>query len=632
MNNYLRKSILILFSICPFILLGQGELAIEAIPDSLQKSAHSVIRWDNTTVTIEEGKVEYFFDRAVSVLEPKHENMLGFYGNYTDGEKEIDDLEINIYDGEGDLIKKVGKKDYKDFLDYDASLVTDSRVKYYSYNPSSYPVTIHVKYKYIDKSPVTIIPWYVYSSFNQSVESTFLEIIEKDDLQLKVNEINSNNYFSKDSEKLRYEANQLKPIFKEKYMPSSISIFPHLEFSLGKVQYFGHPGFINGWSDFGRWLYSEMFIPKIDVDQEDLILATNSYVTDKMNKVKTAKELYRYLQDHTRYILITLEDGGWSPIAVSKVHENKYGDCKALSLYYKLLCEAYDIEAKLALVYADSEKRSANESFYSPSQFNHVIVNLEIEDEDYWVECTSKTNPFNYLGQFTDDRKVLLFDEDISEIRSTPTYPKSKNWQYNFTVKEDQSMKGKLALTTHGNGLSSKLYQIPNMSEKELEEYYADVIFDEFDQLVVNKYSNKEEIDSLKYYEEFDFTLANSLNQFGEYYQFKLGRGELSVPKLPKDKNRKWPILFSRTADEVVVSSFKLPSGWTIIPEEDILLTSKFGTYIYKTTIELDQFEVRRELSRNEGWFSQEDYSEMKTFFDKIRKIEQRKILINTKT
>ena len=97
-----------------------------------------------------------------------------------------------------------------------------------------------------------------------------------------------------------------------------------------------------------------------------------------VDKLEIARLLYQYVQKNTRYVLININDGGWSPLATSVVHQNKYGDCKALTHYYNSLCQAYDIKASLVLVNAGDTKIDAKDDFYSTVQFNHAISKIEI--------------------------------------------------------------------------------------------------------------------------------------------------------------------------------------------------------------------------------------------------------------
>ena len=55
------------------------------------------------------------------------------------------------------------------------------------------------------------------------------------------------------------------------------------------------------------------------------------------------------------YISIGLDEGGLVPLSAGKVHEVKYGDCKALSFYMKSLLDLFGIQANYVVVRAGKE-------------------------------------------------------------------------------------------------------------------------------------------------------------------------------------------------------------------------------------------------------------------------------------
>ena len=121
------------------------------------------------------------------------------------------------------------------------------------------------------------------------------------------------------------------------------------------------------------------------------------------------------MQDNTRYISVQYGIGGWEPENAMAVDQLGYGDCKALTNYTMALLKTQGIDSYYTVLYG-GVKRDMNPEF-TMMQGNHAILNVPTEDStDIWLECTSQTNPFNYLGDFTDDRYALRIGENGGEI------------------------------------------------------------------------------------------------------------------------------------------------------------------------------------------------------------------------
>ena len=115
-------------------------------------------------------------------------------------------------------------------------------------------------------------------------------------------------------------------------------------------------------------------------------------------------------------------------------------------------------------------------------------------------------------------------------------------------------------------------------------------------------------------------------------FKIRLNRKELNVPKLKKDNHRVWPIQF--LWKEEYVATTKLKHDITMVPivEEDIVLDSEFGSYSFQTTKEQGQVTFERKLEIKKGSYPPEQYDSIKAFFDKIKKIERRSILLSSKS
>lgn len=627
--------LLLTFSFTVTILLShlsaQYDFDVDKIPDSLTFKANSVIRHSHVNIEMFEEEMVYSYDYAITALNKKHENELLFMANYGKNESKIKDVKIKIYDADGQLVKKIKSKEIKEYGIQDIEFADDTRSMIYEYSSPVFPVTMHVTYRHEVESPYYLRSWYPISEFKQAVEVSSIKITDHVGGSYDFQAYDLPEPILQDSTIVHYEVKSQKALSKERYMPSKWQCLPRLKLSLKRLKYYDHVGTINDWNEYGIWTYNEMYLSKQDVDLSVLKAETSHLISSTDGDLQKAQKLYKYIQKNTRYIFISLEDGGWSPLAVSTVHNKKYGDCKALSFYYNSLCKAHGIEATLALVYAGAQKFSANKDFYSSSQFNHVISKLDIEDQTYWVDCTSKVDPFNYLGSFTDDRNVLLMNEKSGIIAKTPEYQNVHKTNTSMTFSADGKLEATIEMNTIGIGISRKLRQVPTLQNQELATYKKALLSKYSDPNIID-YSFTFDTTNLNFKETFQIVSDNAGEKLGEHYKIKLNRNEIEPPKLKRDKNRVWPVEFLRNKESEATTILKHDLSLVPMIEDDVSIDSEFGKYTYMTKASAGEVMIQRSLFINKATYDPEKYNEIKSFFDKVRKIENRSIILSSKS
>ena len=624
-------NITIAFTFFQYPVYAQNNFDVKLIPDSIKSRANSVIRHSHVTLDIYDNKLIYTYDYAITALNKKHENKLLFAAHYKEDESKVEDVKISIYDTDGQLINKIKNKEIKDYGLQDIEFADDMRSMIYLHSSPVFPVTIHVTYTHEYESKFSIPNWYPIPDFKQALEFASIRIEDHNSDSFNYQAHQLPDPIDQSETLLHYELKQQKPYFKEEYMPDKNMCFPRLELALKRFKYFGHEGKINDWDEFGAWVYEEMFVPKQNVESAQLKKETAHFIGDQDSDLEIAQKLYNYIQETTRYVLISLEDGGWSPLSVATVHNRKYGDCKALSLYFNTLCKAYNLEASLALVHAGEEKRGAKEDFFSSSQFNHVISKLDIEGQVYWVDCTSKVNPFNFLGDFTDDRNVLLIKQGEGIITKTPAYKYSKKTETSITFSEDGKLDATIKIETEGIGIGPKLYSLSELSDQEMTTYQKELL-EKYAAPKINNYTYEFDTTQLKFTENFNIACLKAGEKLGTHFKIEINRNELDLPVFKRDKNRVWSIEILRNKEFEAITRYKHDLTLLPIVEDDVTIDSPFGKYTFSTSASSGEILITRRLKINKGSYSKDKYNEIKSFFDKIKKIEKRSIILSSKS
>ncbi len=423
MKKYLSALSFILIQQFAFGLL-KDEFAVNLIPDSLLPGANSVVRFAETKMrVVNAGTLEYSVHRVVSVFNETGADELSMTIYYNPFRK-VTRFKAFLYDKDGRLMNKRSESDLQDYAAHDGfSLFNDARVKHLQTSGGVYPVTIDYAYVIEYNGLLDYPEWRIQNS-GQAVEYSFLQIDVPEEIPIKYKSFNIdlspsiithtgvNGYTS-----YLWRVTNLKPhsvpinSYNRNYFLPHVDVIPEI------FEIAGYRGSFRTWRDFGISM-NEMWKDKRHIP-DNIRNEVAHLVEGISNKKEKAKIIYNYLQNSFRYVSIQVGIGGYIPFNVATVHSAKYGDCKALSNYMHALLSTAGIKSYPALVNAGREEHSVDTSFPG-NYFNHVILFVELDDENIWLECTSNSIPFGELGGFTENRYALVFGDEGGKMTATP--------------------------------------------------------------------------------------------------------------------------------------------------------------------------------------------------------------------
>ncbi|WP_422105913.1 DUF3857 domain-containing protein [Winogradskyella sp.] len=619
----------------PFLSLSQTEdlYKSESIPTELKNKVNAVVRLNQLDVTIDaQDDLSMVHKRIVTVLNEKGNAVVGAISGY-DKYNKIRRIEAKIFNAEGKEIKKFKKKDFIDRSAVDGgTLYSDSRVMFMGYMPVDYPYTVEFSCEIESSNTAAIPTWRPINNYYVGVEKDRYTLTDNANLGLRFKEKNLRDYnITKNNSptSLQLTLEMASPIVPEQLSPSYHKLFPQVLVAVENFSFYGVEGQAKNWLEFGNWMNNALLEGRNQVTEatkSEILKLTENY----QDPLAKAKAVFEYVQENTRYISVQVGIGGVQPISALEVDELKYGDCKGLTNYTQALLEIAGVESYYSIVEAGNEIVDLEDDFASLEQGNHIILAIPTEQDMVWLDCTSQLHPFDFIGDFTDSRNVLVIKPDASEIIKTKVYPDSLNYQYTHAqIKLDPTgnLQSTINRKTKGLQYDNRFY-LERQSNDDIIEYYKEY-WDYVNNLEVLKYDfNNNKIDVV-FNETIEVFAGNYGTLTGDRLLFKpnIFNQNTYVPK--RYRNRKMPIEIARGYLDEDSFEIELPEGYEVeaLPN-DVLVETKFGKYQLKLKNNGDSISCTRKLFIKKGEYPSTDYKSYRDFRKQVSKGDNSKIVL----
>lgn len=449
-------------------LNAQINYSLSGIPDSLLTNVSVIKRYQKVHFEVNDiERTTQKIHKVVSVLSEPGRRELYFQEGISKN-RSIEDVEINLFDANGQLQGKYRKKDLQMFA-AGGDLINDYHVLYFAVPATRYPVTIEYKYEIKTKGSL-IYPSFDIITAGESVQhSEFTAAIAKPlQLRYKLRNTNLKPEIKEDDKYKIYSwtAKNLSAFRYEEGSLSGSSKYPMVQLAPTQFKYDEYKGDMSSWSSFGTY-FNNLFKDHDKLSAEKIAFFKDLTKDAKTDKEKTAL-IYKYMQDNFRYVSIQLGIGGFVPFSASFTDEKKYGDCKALTNYMLAALKSIGIKSYAADINAGTNGAVVDVDF--PVYFaNHVILCVPFNKDTVWLECTSKTADFGVLGSFTENRNAVLLTEKGGILVSTPKSKAEDNvYACNTEINLQADANGKInqQIYTSGEYLQIMQYLLNEKNEK----------------------------------------------------------------------------------------------------------------------------------------------------------------------
>ncbi|MFO7852161.1 MAG: DUF3857 domain-containing protein [Bacteroidota bacterium] len=543
----------------------------------------------------------------------------------------VSQLKAYISNEEGKIIKKLSQSDItekstaKNFSFYE-----DNYVKEFTLKHNIYPYYVNYSYTRKESDFLYIDYWIPVINSSIPTRNALLTLtvpanynISHSENLVPVPEV----FNSKNNVTYRWKAKYEEIIEKEIKSPSPNKLLPSVKIVPLNFIY-GIPGSFDSWQSFGNWQYK--ISEGLDILPEFEKINIRKIIEGLEDKVEKIRKLYHYLQDETRYINVTLETGGLKPYPASYVAKNKYGDCKALTNYFKSVLLFAGIESYYTKIYAGNPIIEIDTSFPS-QQSNHIILYIPLDNDTLWLDCTSD-NAFAYLGTFTQNRMAFVIDKDNgSHFINTPALTEGE-------VMEKRSIKctgSRSGTRAHfNNTYRGEMYEIlaglkrkltGDEQNRALKEYFIQEGFEMQDFTLSSPDRDSARI-SLKYN-------AESKNIY-KYYgnDLLLENIPFEIPPFEEPKERDLPVQIDFLIYRVDTLVYEIPVLYKVSGElNEISIENNYGKYSISYNLSDNAICVIKTMLINSGYYPTTMYNDFYDFINMIKESEYKTHIVLTK-
>jgi hypothetical protein len=624
-----------LFSFFSFAGFAQAKYPVSAIAPAMLKGAHVVKRLEEISFTLTKLDDAVYNRKVVlTILDEEgqeHADLAVWYDKF----RKVSNIEGALYDGSGNLLKKVKGKDISDLSATSSiSLYDDNRVKVHDFRYKVFPYTVEYEMEVEYNHSFYFPDWEPQGYEDLAVEQSSFTFTTPDTYTLRYKAFNYKNEpvatTANGKKTQKWEVKNLVALERPFASPAWHELTPTVLFAPTDFQMEGYKGNAASWADFGKFMLTlnqgRDVLPEA-VKQK--VQSLTAGITDP--KEKTVK-LYEYMQQNTRYISVQLGIGGFQPFDAAYVAQKGYGDCKALSNYMYSLLKVAGVKSYPALIHAGRSFDAKNLVEDLPStQFNHMVLFVPLEKDTLWLECTSQDESAGYAGTFTGNRKALAITEEGGKLVNTPRYTTATNLQVR-SVKGVVDEEGNLSLV------------IATRYAAQQQDHYSSLI-NALSKEKVKKYLN-ERLD-LSTYDVADFAYHAKKDRLPEVdeelkinvagYATVSGRRLFVVPNVMNRSGSRFTVSEERTCDYVFDMPYtdvdsveiSIPQGYQLeaMPPQ-MNLQTKYGSY--KTAIKLEGNKIfyYRKIERPTGRYPAKEGAEIAKFYEDIYKCDRSRMVL----
>ena len=609
-----KLSLLLISLFCAHVVMAQKAIVEEySIDIDCDAPDHAVQHFKEvTTILNEHGAGQALFVCSCS----KHDKLTNFKGQVTDSS--------------GRVIKKLKESELKK-TEYSSYLAIDDYKMFLDYTPPVYPVTITYEWTIESRDNLIEFPSFCpQSDFDISVKKATYKLSAPKSMGIRHSLQNIYNKVKIDeignSHILSLEVNDLPMLKQEPYTRPLRERLPMAWFAPTDFYYYGTKGSLRNWTDYGKWEYSLIQGRDLlsEAERQELHQLTDGLKTDR----EKVEAIYKRLEKTTRYVAILLGIGGQQPAPAAEVSKSGFGDCKGLSNYMRAMLKEVGIPSNYTTI--STTNRRFQKDFASVGQMNHVILQVPLQSDTLWLECTNPQLPMGYVHEDIAGHDAIEINETGGRLVRLPVYSDSTNLMrtsVNISLNENGAVDMKLSQQAT-NCQYESLIPLLKMDEKDRQKTIQRIV-----------YAPQAEISQLDI-QESGANITIDADIKSQRYATKTGQ-RLFVPICPLHRGYTVPTANADRTEDIWRDfgyldeddiTITIPEGFEIeAGPKNVSLNQPFASFSFTMQVEGDKIHIHNRLLMKSGSFPKSQFPQLADFIRTINNIYNQKVVLKKK-
>jgi hypothetical protein len=329
----------------------------------------------------------------------------------------------------------------------------------------------------------------------------------------------------------------------------------------------------------------------------DLKKLTDSIVAGSKNDEEKARRIYRWVQDHIKYV--AFEDGleGFVPREASLVCTRRFGDCKDMSSLITMMLRQAGLQAYYTWIGTRDIPYDYTE-VHLPIVDNHMISTLYLNGKYIFLDGTDPSCIFGVPSSGIQGKQAMLaINENESKIERVPVPEKMINRVQDTTFLEfsGTELRGRVNLHLHGYFATDMYNRLKYRNETDRDDFFKGRLARASNKINLSdfKVNTLPEKDHIQL--SAKLVLPDYAKKLGDEYFLNVNlfkffeNQEIDFPK------RKVPIDKDYLYTSTYVTVLTIPDGYQVsyLPESKTFKNDTWG------------FEIKYEVKNNRIIFSQ---------------------------